>query len=115
MKINDLRIGNLVECPSTKRIGYIISIGLQHVSVKYAKSTNKQTYPIGVDPPLNGILLNESCFLLLGFEKGSDIIGECFYIESNDGNDFLIRIENDKYFFDELEIKLKNGIITKWQ
>ena len=53
------------------------------------------------------ILLTEEWFLKFGFDKGSDIIGDCFYIELKNNDDFIIHIENDKMFLfdDDLEIK----------
>ena len=106
MNANELRVGNYFNVLGEDRV-------LQGVSNTSANTVLYTYYAdfIGLLPikliHLKPIPLTEEWLLKFGFEKGSDIIGDCFYIELKNNDDFVIHIEDDNTFLfdDNLEIK----------
>ena len=98
MKAQELRIGNLIYSHSRLFPTEIIKVKPYVIDwqLKYSELKNFEPIP-----------LTEEWLLKLGFDFGSDFIGECFFIEFDDKNDFFIHIENDKFYYnyDEIEIK----------
>jgi len=92
MKANELRIGN-----------YLNTI----YGIKRVSDISVDRWCWFLDSKVEPITLTEEWLLKLGFDFGSDFIGECFFIEFDDKNDFFIHIENDKFYYnyDEIEIK----------
>lgn len=95
MNANELRIGNYVNLKDKGL--YKIDRGYDLEKIEDWEGTDYCT----------PIPLTEDWLLKFGFDKGSDIIGDCFYIELKNNDDFVIHIEDYNMFLfdDNLEIK----------
>lgn len=104
MRIEELRIGNYVSYSSNYL--KVNSLGDLGISLDF-----KKKYTIGfldIDD-VKPIALTEEWLVKFGFEKGSDIMGDCYFIEDPIYDiDFPIHIDEEGNFeFYGLHIKIK--------
>ena len=117
MEANELRIGNyvLLKCKNEKdEIGKLLTID-EINGCYYNKATNKKFINQKYDgiknswckfEIINPILLTEKWLLKLGFDKGNDFLGDCFFIEFSAIDDFVLHIEKDAYYWNYNQIKI---------
>lgn len=98
MNTKELRIGNLI----TDQFGETFEVSDIHEDEVFNSK-------IG-DIPSHGLLpipLTEGWLIAFGFEKGSDIVGECYYIEQdNSDSDFVVHVSNEGFYFFEPTVDL---------
>lgn len=94
MKAEELRIGNYVW---EDYGGQYLVIGISETKVRVSKT--KTTIDVNYKiTEIHPILLTEEWLLKFGFEKGSDIMGECYFIENATYDlDFAIHVV-DRFF-----------------
>lgn len=54
------------------------------------------------------ISLTEEWLIKFGFEKGSDIMGDCFYIESDKSDDFSLSVLGNGFYIHGIELSINN-------
>jgi hypothetical protein len=91
--VKELRIGNYIywDNPKKKNVVHTVRAVLEF---------SLHTTPLAICgiEDFSPIPLTEQWLIDFGFEKGNDIMGDCFYIEQNNNvNDFAIHLHDGKY------------------
>lgn len=100
MKASELRIGNLVyRTNKLTKEKLIIELTASCILDIHA---NGEMSGFIYEP----IPLTEEWLLVFGFEKGSDVMGDCFYIESEKQEDFSISLLGNGFYIHGIELSI---------
>lgn len=94
VNVKEFRIGNYIEWCGA--IDFIKVINTKNENFEYIETCSYLDIPISEIKPIQ---LTEDILLKCGFEKGSNIIGDCYFIEHDFGiSDFVLNITKTSNF-----------------